>query len=154
MVDVGTGDGRYVVRTAAADPSALVIGVDPNVAGLGAGYRDAHKRRLDNTLFVVASAEALPAELSGIADEVRVHFPWAGLLDAVVHPDPVVATNLASLLRPGGRLVLALSVIPRDGVADVACLDEPAVAAIGRRDRKSTRLNSSHVVTSRMPSSA
>jgi 16S rRNA (adenine(1408)-N(1))-methyltransferase len=79
-IDLGTGDGRYVLAAAAAQPDRLVVGVDANVAGMTAASRRAAARPsrggLPNALFVVAAAEALPAELDGVADMVTVHFPW------------------------------------------------------------------------------
>ena len=36
----------------------------------------------------------------------------------------------------------------------MSMVDEPAVSEVKNRDRKSTRLNSSHPLSSRMPSSA
>jgi hypothetical protein len=33
-VDLGTGDGRYVLGAARKDPAALVIGIDANASGL------------------------------------------------------------------------------------------------------------------------
>lgn len=130
---MGTGDGRFVVRTAADDPGALVVGVDPNVAGLGAGFTAARRQKLENALFVVASAESLPPELLGVGDEVHVQFPWAALLRAVVGAQPTVASNLAALLRPGGTLEVVLSVVPRDGLDELRELDDRAATALAHR---------------------
>lgn len=60
-VDLGTGDGRRVLRAAAARPDTLVIGVDANAAGMvEASRRAARRGALPNALFVVAAAEHPP----------------------------------------------------------------------------------------------
>jgi 16S rRNA (adenine(1408)-N(1))-methyltransferase len=133
VVDVGTGDGRFVLRTAAADPASLVVGIDADQAGLRAGYSKARRQRLDNTLFVVAGAEHLPAALAGRADEVHVQFPWGSLLRALLLPDPDVVRGLAHLAKPGGAVTLRLSITAHDGVAGMEALDAIGAQTIGRR---------------------
>jgi len=125
-LDIGAGDGRYVLSTAAADPRHLVVAVDADRAGLAAGFSRASRRRLDNAIFVVAPAEELPAELDGLAGEVRIQFPWGSLLRLVLSAQGAFVHRIGSLLEPGGRLVIALSLTPRDGVAASACVDEQA----------------------------
>ena len=38
---------------------------------------------LPNLLLVIAAVESLPAELTALADEVTVYFPWGSLLEAI-----------------------------------------------------------------------
>lgn len=130
VVDVGTGDGAFVVRTAAGDPSTFVIGIDTSVAGLGAGYSRARRRRLPNALFVLAAAEDSPVELAGTATELHVQFPWGSLLRGIVGPDPVLARSLASLLGPEGQMTVSLSIVARDGVDGVEALDEGGATTV------------------------
>jgi len=144
-VDVGTGDGRFVVRTAAAAATAatatslLAIGVDASNDKMSEGVRRARKARLDNALFVVASAEQLPHELAGVAGLVTVHFPWGSLLEGIVGGDTGIVRGLAGLLRSaperGAELRVLASVTPRDGVRVLGRFDRldedtaPAVSA-------------------------
>jgi tRNA G46 methylase TrmB len=62
VVDLGTGDGRYVLAVAAADPAALVLGLDASRDGLvEAAVRAARpstRGGLANARFVVAAAPA------------------------------------------------------------------------------------------------
>ena len=58
-LDIGTGDGRFVLHTAHANPRSLVIGLDACRENL----RDASRRAPDNALFVIANARAMPPEL-------------------------------------------------------------------------------------------
>jgi 16S rRNA (adenine(1408)-N(1))-methyltransferase len=60
-LDLGTGDGRHVLATAAQRPDTLVIGVDANAAGMAEASRRAARRdALANALFAVAAAEHPP----------------------------------------------------------------------------------------------
>jgi 16S rRNA (adenine(1408)-N(1))-methyltransferase len=58
---MGTGDGRYVLRTAAERPDTLVIGLDANAAAMAAASRRAARRgAVPNALFAVVAAEHPP----------------------------------------------------------------------------------------------
>lgn len=73
--------------------------------------------RTPNVALIVGSVEAVAHDLAGIADEVRVHFPWGSLLRGVLGDEDAVLSALARLPRPGGSVTAMLSVTPRDGVA-------------------------------------
>lgn len=113
LVDVGTGDGRFVYRWAGAHPDTFCVGLD----AVGERMREVSHRASrkpsrggrTNALFVVAAVEALPEELSGLADTLAVNFPWGSLLSALVRPDPEVLAGLRGLLKPGGELVMLLN---------------------------------------------
>ncbi|WP_437596085.1 hypothetical protein [Sorangium sp. So ce590] len=62
-----------------------------------------------NALFVVASVQALPEELTGLAHTLTVNFPWASLLSALVLPEAPVIEALRRLVRPGGELIALLN---------------------------------------------
>jgi 16S rRNA (adenine(1408)-N(1))-methyltransferase len=108
LVDVGTGDGRAAYRWARADPSLLVIGIDPEwrrmapVAGRAA--RRPERGGAANLVLLRAVAQDPPVALRGIADEVRVRMPWGDLLAGVVTGAPDVLGGLRALARPGAAL--------------------------------------------------
>jgi 16S rRNA (adenine(1408)-N(1))-methyltransferase len=137
-----------VLATAAAQPDRLVVGVDANAAGMATASRRAAAKPsrggLPNALFVVAAAEAMPAELDGVADLVTVHFPWGSLLRGLVAADPGVMGGLARVLRPGATLSLLLSATDRDRGAGVGTISEPTLAAMagayGRHGLAVTRI--------------
>lgn len=133
IVDVGTGDGRAVLRRAAAEPGALVVGIDAAAAAMAEASRRADRRGPANALFVAAGVEALVASaLAGQADLVTVQFPWGSLLRGIVGLDNAALCGVASLLPTGGRLDVLASVVPSDGVPGMACLDGEAEPAIRR----------------------
>jgi 16S rRNA (adenine(1408)-N(1))-methyltransferase len=123
-----------VLATAAAQPDRLVVGVDANAAGMMTASRRAAAKParggLPNALFVVAAAEALPAELDGVADLVTVHFPWGSLLRGLLGSDPATMTGLTRVLRPGGTLQLLLSSTARDRGAGVAPIQAATLDAL------------------------
>lgn len=95
--------------------------------------RGARKGGLANALFVAAAAEALPAELDGIAASLTVHFPWGSLLRGLICADPTILAGIARVTRPGATIILLLSVTERDHVGGMDAFDEEAVARIGCR---------------------
>jgi len=109
LIDVGTGDGRFPYAWAAEHPDTLCIGVD----AVGDAMREVSHRATrkparggrENVLFAVAAVEALPPELTGLATQVTVNFPWGSLLRAIVEPQPRVLAGLRALLREGGRWI-------------------------------------------------
>ena len=112
LVDVGTGDGRFVYRTAVERPDTLCIGLDPVAEALRkvsdkAGRKPA-RGGLDNALFVSAAAEDLPGPLAGAADEIIINYPWGSLQRGVVEPQASLLENLAGLAGPAGARFLFL----------------------------------------------
>ena len=76
ILDLGTGDGRFVRDLARRCPARAAIGVDTCRASLRHSSRGAP----ENALFVLADALALPGELHRLATGVTVNFPWGSLL--------------------------------------------------------------------------
>ncbi len=104
VLDLGTGDGRFIFKNAQKHPSILYIGVDPSQKQLGIYSKEATKRKLTNTLFVLAAVENLPSELNEVADKVFVLYPWGSLLQGVATADQKTLQTLRTLLRPNGLL--------------------------------------------------
>jgi 16S rRNA (adenine(1408)-N(1))-methyltransferase len=93
LLDLGTGDGCFVLRTATRHPDWFVIGVDACRENL----RKRSQAKLPNMLFVIASAQDLPCELTGRVSHVTINFPWGSLLDSLLTGDPVLIGGLASI---------------------------------------------------------
>ncbi len=134
VIDLGTGDGRFVLAAASDRPDRLVVGVDASAAAMAEASRRAaaspRRGGRPNALFVAAAAEALPPELDGLADRVTVHFPWGSLLRGLLGAEAAVIGGIARVLRPGARLDLLLSVTGRDHGAGASPLDAKAIAAL------------------------
>src|SRR5690242_14020624 len=105
LIDLGTGDGRFVRHVAATQPDTLAIGIDLCRANLGAASR----RAPANALYLVASAHALPPALHGRATHLTINFPWGDLLTGLLAPGSPLPAGLAALCRPGARLDVRLN---------------------------------------------
>lgn len=116
MVDLGTGDGRFVYQSARQNPRKFYIGIDANAQPLAKIsekiYRKPAKGGLPNVLFIQAAVEALPPELDGVADEVHVHFPWGSLLRAVATGENAVLRGLRRLCAPGALVEIIIGLDP------------------------------------------
>ncbi|HXQ73613.1 MAG TPA: class I SAM-dependent methyltransferase [Pyrinomonadaceae bacterium] len=116
VIDIGTGDGRFVYQSARQNPKKFYIGIDPNVRPLEKIsekiYRKPSKGGAPNVLFIQAAVEDLPAELNGVADELHVHFPWGSLLRAVAVGDMAVLQNLRRICAPDALLEVVLGLDP------------------------------------------
>ena len=108
LVDIGTGDGKFVYRTAQDNPDWFCIGVDADLSSLSEYSRKSQRKPerggVPNLLYVVSSVEDLPPELDGIADRVTAHLPWGSLLVGIVQADAEVLAGLARVGKPGSEL--------------------------------------------------
>jgi 16S rRNA (adenine(1408)-N(1))-methyltransferase len=102
------------------EPGALVIGIDASAAGMAESSlraaRSSRRGGLPNALFVAAAAECPPEELTGLADELTILFPWGSLLRGTLALDDAAAAGIARLMRPGGRVEAFVSITERDGL--------------------------------------
>jgi 16S rRNA (adenine(1408)-N(1))-methyltransferase len=132
IVDLGTGDGRAVLARAAAEPDAMVIGIDANAAAMAEASRRAQRgrTRFANACFLVEAAEALPGALAGVASLVTITMPWGSLLRGVLGLDDLVLRGLTSVVAPCGRVEVVVSVVAADRVDGLETLDAHAAARI------------------------
>lgn len=116
IIDIGTGDGRFVYQSARQNPNKLYIGIDPNARPLEKISEKIHRKPAKggapNVLFIQATVEDLPSELNGVADEVHVHFPWGSLLRAFATGEIAVLENLRRICAPGALLEVVVGLDP------------------------------------------
>lgn len=109
VLDLGTGDGRFVYEKALDNKDTLYIGVDPSQKQLEIYSKRAVRKKLENVLFVVGSVENIPEELEGLVDKIYVILPWGTLLQSFVLPDEKTLGNIKKLLKGvGGCLEIVL----------------------------------------------
>lgn len=104
-LDIGTGDGRFVRHLAQQCPHDFVIGIDANRDNL----REVSRRAPNNTLFVIANAMALPVELTGLAAQITINFPWGSLIQGLLDGDPALMDGLHTVSRPNAALEVRLN---------------------------------------------
>jgi 16S rRNA (adenine(1408)-N(1))-methyltransferase len=105
LLDLGTGDGRYVRTLAEKHPDWFIIGVDSCRENL----REHSQAKLQNMLFIIASAQDLPKELNGLVSHLAVNFPWGSLLASLLAADPKLMRGLKLISRPRASLKLRLN---------------------------------------------
>lgn len=129
MLDIGTGDGRFVYQSARRNPDKFFIGVDPSTEALAKIsqkiYRKPAKGGLPNVLFLQAAIENLPAELDEVADEIHIHFPWGSLLRAVALGEMSLLGNLRRLCAPHCLLEIVIGLDPQRDCTEVERLGLP-----------------------------
>ncbi|MGH7753498.1 MAG: methyltransferase domain-containing protein, partial [Gemmatimonadales bacterium] len=127
VVDLGAGDGRWIYRLARLRPDWLCVAVDANAAGLREASRRAARKAsrggAPNAWFLRAPAEALPSALSGLADEIHIHFPWGSLLRGVLEPRPPFLAGIARLGKPGAALSICVNQSALDDILGSPRLD-------------------------------
>ncbi|HEX7997454.1 MAG TPA: methyltransferase domain-containing protein [Pyrinomonadaceae bacterium] len=132
VIDIGTGDGRFVYQSARENQAKFYIGIDPSTKALEKIsekiYRKPAKGGLPNVLFVQAAIESLPEELDGVADEIHIHFPWGSLLRAVLSADSGVLCNLRRICAPGCMLEIIIGLDPARDRAEIERLSLPALS--------------------------
>jgi len=113
VVDIGTGDGRFIYEVAQAHPEWFCIGIDPARENLeeysGKIYRKPRKGGLPNALYVIASAEELPPELNGLAQAIYISFPWGSLLEAVLLGHQNVWAGITRIATPRASLDMLIN---------------------------------------------
>jgi 16S rRNA (adenine(1408)-N(1))-methyltransferase len=131
VIDVGTGDARWAYRQARAQPSWLVIGLDPardrmrDTATRLA--RKPAKGGLDNLLLVPRAVEAPYPELLACADTVHVLLPWGTLLRAVVLGEAVGLGAIRALAKDGAAVEVIVGTDVWDDPVPLDARDLPTV---------------------------
>ncbi|HET8675845.1 MAG TPA: class I SAM-dependent methyltransferase [Blastocatellia bacterium] len=123
VIDLGTGDGRFVYQSARRNPHKFYIGIDAQARQLEKISEKIHRKPqkggLANVMFVQAAVEDLPSELDGVADELHIHFPWGSLLGGVASGDQMILASLRRVLAPGGWLELIIGMDPERDRAEM-----------------------------------
>jgi 16S rRNA (adenine(1408)-N(1))-methyltransferase len=130
-LDVGTGDGRFVLRYAQEQPRRLVIGMDPVRENMRESSAKAAKKPerggAANALFVAGSVEQPPDELRGVADEIFVTLPWGSLMRGIILGEEQVLGALASFGAPGALVRIVLNTRIFDEPVPIEARDLPEV---------------------------
>lgn len=134
IIDIGTGDGRFVYQSARLNPNKFYIGIDPNTRPLEKISEKIHRKTTKggapNVLFIQSAVEDLPAELDGVANEVHVHFPWGSLLRAVATGEIEVMRNLRRICASEAVLEVVIGLDPERDQSEIERLGiEPLTLA-------------------------
>lgn len=132
IVDIGTGDGRFVYQSARENPSKFYIGIDANAKALRKismkATRKPAKGGAANVLFLQAPVEALPNELTQVVDEIHIHFPWGSLLRAIATGELSVLQGLRRIMVDGGLLEVVIGVDAERDRSEIERLGLPKIS--------------------------
>ncbi len=132
IVDIGTGDGRFVSASARKNPNKFFIGIDANTKPLEKismkATRKPSKGGLPNLLFIQAAVEDLPEELNASADEIHIHFPWGSLLRAVVLGDENILAALRRICAPECLLEIVIGIDEERDKSEIERLNLPELS--------------------------
>lgn len=113
IIDLGTGDGRWIYRIARRSPSWLCIGIDANAQQMrDVSFRAGRKLSRGgarNLWFVRSAVEGLPDALNNLADEIHMQFPWGSLLAAIFKPDVAILARIARIGKLDARFVVRVN---------------------------------------------
>ena len=128
-MDIGTGDGRFVYRSARENPRKFFIGIDANQKPLKKismkATRKPAKGGLPNVLFVQAAIENLPEEFNETADEIHIHFPWGSLLRAVISGDETILQSLRRICAPECLIEIIIGIDEERDKTEIERLELP-----------------------------
>ncbi len=105
ILDLGTGDGRYVRTLADRHPDWFILGVDSCRENL----HKTSQAKTSNMMFIIARAQDLPWELNGLVSHIAINFPWGSLLESLLRGDPALIRGLESICRANASLDLRLN---------------------------------------------
>jgi len=110
-LDIGTGDGRYVLDLARNEPDLLCLGIDPVAEAMETSSRVSSAKRggCPNAIFMRSSLEQLPGPLEGIADRLSVNYPWGSLLAAVARAERRAMAQLRATCKVGATVSIYLN---------------------------------------------
>jgi len=132
LIDVGTGQGKFILDAAREDPVRFCIGIDAVAENMAPAARTAgassRKGGLPNALFVRAAAERLPGPFEELADALTVQYPWGSLMRIVSAPVVEHLRGLRALCKPGAAVSILLNhsvfedraYLERLGMGDIA----------------------------------
>lgn len=108
VLDVGCGDGDFLLASAAARPERDHVGIDLLRPVIERAAAEARRRKLSNVRFLAGDAVAWLREAEGLA-EIHVYHPQPYVDPAEVHLGmlgPAFFESAWRALEPGGALVL------------------------------------------------
>jgi 16S rRNA (adenine(1408)-N(1))-methyltransferase len=139
MLDIGTGDGKFVYKFALLHPDWFCIGLDASSENLVEYSLKIGKKPsrggVDNVLYVIANAESIPGELHNLASLICVNYPWGSLLRGIVLANINLLENIANAAVRGAEVeILTNNNIFADpvplGVADLPEVTESYIEQV------------------------
>jgi len=103
ILDIGTGDGRYVYKNALNNSQYLYIGIDP-AKNLKEFQREINRKRLKNAILINSSIENFSLDRAELFDEIQIILPWGNLLKYCVSVDLDFFIKISKWLKKEGTI--------------------------------------------------
>jgi 16S rRNA (adenine(1408)-N(1))-methyltransferase len=129
ILDIGTGDGRFVLKNALKDKKNLYVGMDPAEKQLKISSKKVNRKRLSNSLFILGSIENTPPELFSLIDKIFINLPWGTLLEKIVKSENSSVKNLYDLLKDEGEIEVIFGYLPELEPSETKRLDLPKISS-------------------------
>lgn len=127
ILDLGTGDGRFVFKNALKNKSTLYIGLDPAEKQIQIYSKKSNRRRLKNALYVIGSLENLPDELYSTVDKIFINLPWGTLLEKIVKSNETYIRELSTILKKDGEIEIIFGYLPELEPSETERLSLPLI---------------------------
>jgi len=111
ILDIGTGDGRFIYKSAVLNPKNLYIGIEPSV-NFKEYQREINRKKLTNATLINSSIESFEVT-DKFFDQIFIHLPWGILLKHVVTVDKEIFKKLNKMLKKGGEIEIIFGYDPK-----------------------------------------
>ncbi|MBW6441518.1 class I SAM-dependent methyltransferase [Patescibacteria group bacterium] len=112
VLDIGTGDGRFVYKKALENKTNFYVGMDPAEKQMEIYSKKANRKRLKNCLFIVGSVNNIPPELFSCINKIYINLPWGTLLENIAKGNVNFAEKVHNLLKKDGVLEIIFGYLP------------------------------------------
>jgi len=144
VVDIGTGDGRFVYELAKNHSDKFIIGIDSSKENLRKYSSKLIKKPsgggVKNILYIWASVSNLPEDLKGIANQVFINFPWGELLKGIVAVDRKIWKNIRMICKKGAFIDILFGYDKSVDKKEIERLDLPDLSLSFIKSEFCTRL--------------
>lgn len=127
VVDLGTGDGRFVYENAKKLPQFYYIGVDTLAKSMEEFSGKSARDGLKNAVFIVGNAEGFLPGINYVVDDVFINFPWGSLLALCVNPSEAFLQELKRVLKVSGKVIMVFGYSEEFEQKQVERLELPSI---------------------------
>jgi len=111
ILDIGTGDGRFIYKSAVLNPKNLYIGIEPSV-NFKEYQREINRNKLTNATLINSSIENFESA-DNFFNKIFIHLPWGVLLKYVVNVDKSIFKKLTKMLKRDGEIEIVFGYDPK-----------------------------------------
>lgn len=113
ILDIGTGDGRFVYKNAQKNPNNLFLGLDSTCDSMAEYASKVRKKPakggLNNVLYIVENAEALPEELANMVNKIYINLPWGSLRDGIIKGEDKILSGITNISQNNSTMEVCIS---------------------------------------------